>query len=539
MRDYNHNELHFPGSFYNLSFFIYKKLVFVLIVFLFLKNLKDTQIFLLVPSYILESISFIFHSSYIQYVIAGIIQKYFIDEDWKNVLNVRYLSLVLMVSVGVIFSILFYIGSFFITDLIVGHTNELYNTYIQHSLTFLIPIFIIRPILTSYRSYYTALMEDKLVQQSYFIEIGVSALISILALLSINHFFNLEIQIAIYMIVCSFSIGALGALYYMIRFDRKVIGDVARASRQCDTKDIMMNTYLRLLVKNSAFYILPVILYFFCTGISYFLLIPTLVSIGTTFHQSTLIYGLCFFLSEIPMVLMLWVNMIVNQNFIYKLYRKEDKNLSSIILKLLEASILISLPIAFILGSLSTGLYDFLFDSFNITIGKQILISCCIFMVFNYVTYVSSSILIALNHKKKVYTYILISFVIKAILYYTTIQYVGVNGIVVLPCIACLALLYLNLFKLHRIYHFNIKTTFIRILKILLSIVALNGLFGILRILNFKIENSIFAIQFLEIIGIILIATLLYCFIISAFKLVEGIYDTNFKIAFKKWNQTE
>ena len=69
MRDYNHNELHFPGSFYNLSFFIYKKLVFVLVVFLFLKGLKDTQLFLLVPSYILESISFIFHSSYLQYVI--------------------------------------------------------------------------------------------------------------------------------------------------------------------------------------------------------------------------------------------------------------------------------------------------------------------------------------------------------------------------------------------------------------------------------------------------------------------------------------
>ena len=41
MRDYNHNELHFPGSFYNLSFFIYKKLVFVLVVFLFLKDVLE------------------------------------------------------------------------------------------------------------------------------------------------------------------------------------------------------------------------------------------------------------------------------------------------------------------------------------------------------------------------------------------------------------------------------------------------------------------------------------------------------------------
>ncbi|MBR2825268.1 MAG: hypothetical protein IKE51_03300, partial [Solobacterium sp.] len=107
------------------------------------------------------------------------------------------------------------------------------------------------------------------------------------------------------------------------------------------------------------------------------------------------------------------------------------------------------------------------------------------------------------------------------------------------PCVSSLSLLYLNFFKLHRLYHFEFKTTMIRIVKIGLSILALNGFFGALRLIDFKITNDSFAIQFLGIVGLMVISGLLYCFIISVFKLVEGIYETSFMKRFKEWNRTE
>lgn len=532
--------LHFPGSFSNLTFFIYKKLLFVLIVFLFLNNLKDYNLYLFIPTYIIETLSYLIHSSFLPFSLAGILQNYYIKSDWKNVLNVRYLSIVLLVSIGLIIAILFYIISFFLSDIMIGYgasSNDL--SLLHRSFAILLPMFVIRPLLSIYRSFYIAFMEDKVVNQSFMIENVLTAILTVLALFGINHIFDYSINTAIYLIVASYWLGSLAALIYIIRFDRTVIGKVSRGARNSTTKDIKVNTYIKLLLKNSIFYFLPVALYFLFTAISYILMVSTLNSIGVLGYKANVIYGTYFIVSEIPMALVLFANLKINQPFIYTLYKNEKETNREYILKLLESSLVISVPICFILCSIAGPYYDFLFGGSNIAIGRNTFIGSSILFLCAFMAYMSSSILLALNHKKKVYTYVLIAFVIKSILYYPVIRYSNEVGIIIVSSISSLSLLYLNLFKIQRIYHLNYSHSLIRLLKIALSIIGLNGLYGGLRLLNFTIDNTSRLFQFLELFGLALAGIVIYCIIISSFKLIDAIYNTSLKKIFYDWNRSK
>ena len=247
-------------------------------------------------------------SAGLPYAVAAIIAKYASKDDWKTVMLVRRLSIGILSAFGFAMAVIFAAVSGPLSSSVLGPEATAADLQKQ-KITFIIlslALFLV-PILYSYRSFYQGLKDLKSYADSQVIE----QFVRVGFLLGMGwvciYIFGLDRVWAVYMAALGTSIGALGALFYYLRYDRRHIGPIRRAARNQTTRPVDHKVLMKELFAFGVPYLITAIFGNSQVLVNTQFFVSTMTSMGMDYQLARNLYTIiqlnCDKLTSIPQVL--------------------------------------------------------------------------------------------------------------------------------------------------------------------------------------------------------------------------------------------
>ena len=186
-------------------------------------------------------------------------------------------------------------------------------------------------------------------------------------------------------------------------------------------------------------------------------------------------------------------------------YENNDKKLlKQNILDILETVSFIALPLTYCLLVLSKPIYSLMYGNDNIDVGSSILSYSSIVALAGTISPICTSMLTTLRQRKKVIIFLLITFIVKFVLFIPFVLYFNYVGAIFSSVVSSLVCIILCLYTLDKKYKINFKNYYIRLIKMIIGLISMNGVFSLLNIyFNFNLDSKINLILLLALYGIL------------------------------------
>ncbi|MBO7703517.1 MAG: polysaccharide biosynthesis C-terminal domain-containing protein [Solobacterium sp.] len=480
-------------------------------------------------------------SAGLPYAIAAVIAKYASRDDYKTVLLVRRLSTLILGVSGFIMMMAFILFSGALSTQVLG-ADAIPVDLSQMRTCFIILSFalFLVPLLYSYRSFYQGLKDLKIYGESQVIE----QLSRVFALLGLGAFvvyvMHLPRIFAIYMAVLSTSIGALVAILYYVRYDRKHIGAINRMARAQKTDCADRGLILKELFAFGIPYLIVSILgnSQMLINTQYFISLNT--AFGMPYEEAKLLYGIiqmqCDKITSIPQVLGIGFSAGVVPYMTIALEKRDFKELQKNVRECLETVFYIAIPICFVMYVLARPVYYLMYGGANLNYGEDALRWSSFLALATTVTPICSSMMMTLHLRRESIFYLFVGFVAKCVSFYPLIRYTGYSGAITSSVLCSVTIIYLCLAKISNRFHVNYGMTFKRAGKMLLCCLCMNGGFAILKLIGFTITESSRIIALLQMAVYGIVGASIYIYTSSLMKLPQTIFHiTSVKDLFRRF----
>lgn len=480
-------------------------------------------------------------SAGLPYAIAAVIAKYASRDDYKTVLLVRRLSTLILGVSGFIMMMAFILFSGALSTQVLG-ADAIPVDLSQMRTCFIILSFalFLVPLLYSYRSFYQGLKDLKIYGESQVIE----QLSRVFALLGLGAFvvyvMHLPRIFAIYMAVLSTSIGALVAILYYVRYDRKHIGAINRMARAQKTDCADRGLILKELFAFGIPYLIVSILgnSQMLINTQYFISLNT--AFGMPYEEAKLLYGIiqmqCDKITSIPQVLGIGFSAGVVPYMTIALEKRDFKELQKNVRECLETVFYIAIPICFVMYVLARPVYYLMYGGANLNYGEDALRWSSFLALATTVTPICSSMMMTLHLRRESIFYLFVGFVAKCVSFYPLIRYTGYSGAITSSVLCSVTIIYLCLAKISNRFHVNYGMTFKRAGKMLLCCLCMNGGFAILKLIGFTITESSRIIALLQMAVYGIVGASIYVYTSSLMKLPQTIFHiTSVKDLFRRF----
>lgn len=468
------------------------------------------------------------------FAIAAMVAKYASREDYKTVILVKKLSMSILLLSGFLAAVLFMLVASPLSKYIlsVDATAKDISTLINVFRILALAIIIV-PFLSAYRGYYQGLREFKAYAFSQVLE----QLVRVISLLALGYFtvkvLNMDNIYAIYMAVLSTSLAALAALVYYINFDRHNFGVIARAARRQETKCKDSKDIFVELLAYGLPYVIVAILGNSMNIVNNNFFMSAMASIDQDYETAKTILGIIQVnankLTSIPQVLAIGFSAGIVPHLTVALEHKDYNTLKSNVLSALDTVLYISLPLCFCLFALSEPIYFVMYGKNNLELGKDVLMYSSMLALTGTISPICSSMMMTLKFRRKSILYLLIGFIVKVVSFFPMIKAFGYSGAITSSVLTSLVIIYLNLQHISNRYKVNYTMTVVRLLKMCVALIAMNGSFAILRLLGLEVvgDSRITGLFILGIYGVI--GCLVYYYASSMLNLPQKILGITLK----------
>lgn len=475
-------------------------------------------------------------SAGLPYAIAAIIAKYAGREDYRTVLLVRKLSTGILAASGFVTAVIFCLISRPLSYSILGAGAAAQDIQ-QMRMSFIIlslALFIV-PILYSYRGFYQGFKELKLYADSQIIEQLMRVAFLLVAGWLLVKGMHMSGVWAVYMAALGTSVGALAAIWYYVHYDHRAIGPITRAARAQEAEPADRGQIIREVFAFGLPYLFAAILGNSQTLINTQFFITTLTKLGTDYNTAKVIYGImdgkCDKLTSIPQVLGAGFSVGIVPYMTVSLEKHDFKELRKNIRACLDTVLYMAVPVCFAMLVLARPIYYVMYGSTNLNYGESVLQYCSFLALATTLTPICSSMMMTLHLRKESIFYLCVGFVVKCVTFYPLMKLIGYGG-AVLSSVACsAAIIYLSLAKIKNRFEVSYRMSMIRLVKMIIACLAMNGAFVLMKMAGFAVTESSrgLAVGQLAVYGIV--GAAVYFFVTSSMKVPEGIFHRSLKDA--------
>ncbi|MBQ1440011.1 MAG: polysaccharide biosynthesis C-terminal domain-containing protein [Solobacterium sp.] len=468
-------------------------------------------------------------SAGLPYAIAALIAKFASRNDYKSVLLVRRLSTLILGASGLVMMLAFIALSGPLSVSLLGEGATPIDLR-QMRISFIIlslALFLV-PILYSYRSFYQGLKDLKVYANSQVIEqmTRVAALLGLGAfVVYVLHFDRI---FAIYMAVLSTSIGAGVAILYYMHYDKPHYSLIRKIARQQEFDSASQSQILKEMFAFGIPYLVVSILGNSQTLINTHFFISLTTSLGMKYETAKLLYGIiqmqCDKLTSIPQVLGIGFSAGIVPYMTIALEKHDMDELQKNVRECLDTVFYIALPICFSMFVLARPVYYLMYGAANLNYGESALRWSSFLALATTITPICSSMMMTLHFRKASIFYLFVGFVVKCVTFYPLIRFTGYSGAITSSVLCSVTIIYLCLAKISNRYDVSYKLTFIRVLKMLLCCLCMNGVFVLLRLVGFNIveNNRLLALLQMAVYGVL--GAGVYFYVSILMKLPQAIF---------------
>ncbi len=468
-------------------------------------------------------------SAGLPYAIAALIAKFASRNDYKSVMLVRKLSTLILGASGLIMMLAFIALSEPLSATLLGEgataidLRQMRTSFIILSLA----LFLV-PILYSYRSFYQGLKDLRVYANSQVIEqmTRVAALLGLGAF--VVYVLHLDRIFAIYMAVLSTSIGAGVAILYYMQYDKLHISLIRKIARQQETESAETSLILKELFAFGVPYLVVSILGNSQTLINTHFFISLNTQLGMKYETAKLLYGIiqmqCDKLTSIPQVLGIGFSAGIVPYMTIALEKRDFNELQKNVRECLDTVFYIAIPICFSMFVLARPIYYLMYGAANLNYGESALRWSSFLALATTITPICSSMMMTLHFRKASIFYLFVGFVVKCVTFYPLIRYTGYSGAITSSVLCSATIIYLCLTKIANRYQVNYSLTAIRVLKMLLCCLCMNGAFVLLRWAGFSVveNNRLLALLQMAVYGVI--GAGVYFYVSVLMKLPQSIF---------------
>lgn len=465
---------------------------------------------------------------------AAIVAKYANREDWKSVMAVRRLSLLVLSISGFVMGLLFFACSGLLASRTLGDAAnsqdiaQMRNTFMILSLALLLV-----PILSSYRGFYQGLKDLKVYADTQVLEqFGRVAFLLLFGwilvrLLQMNHIY------AVYMAVLATSIGAGIAILYYLHYDKRHIGPILRSSRSQETPGEKYQDLLKELFIFGLPYLIGAVIGNSQALVNTRFFITTATASGMNYEKAKLLYGIiqvqCDKLTSIPQVLAIGFSAGVVPYMTVALENDDMSLLQKNIRECIETVLFVAVPICFSMFALARPIYFIMYGNLHLDYGETCLSWASLLALVTTITPICSSMMMTLRLRRESIFYLFVGFVIKIVSFFPLMNSIGYIGAIISSILCSAAIIYLDLAKIKNRYYVTYTNTWIRFFKIIIACLAMNGIYALLRLagITFSETSRILALIQLALYGICGVS--IYLIVCDVFQLPQGIFRKSLK----------
>ncbi len=475
------------------------------------------------------------------FAIAAMVAKYASKDDFKTVILIRKISSSVLMLSGFLVAALFVLFSTPLAKDVLGSNGTAGDIEILRNVFMVLSVAIILvPFLSSYRGFYQGLKELQVYAFSQVLE-QFGRVISLLGLGYICVvIFKMDNIFAIYMAVLSTSIAAVLAILYYVYFDRRNYGVILRAARFQEEEGRSAKDILKELFAYGLPYLFMSILGNSMNIINNNFFMDAMGAINADYETSKTLLGIIQVntnkLTSIPQVLAIGFSSGIVPYLTTSLEQKDFSTLRKNVLSCLDTVLYISVPLCFCLFALAEPIYFVMYGDKNLALGSDALMYSSLLAFTGTISPICSSMMMTLKFRRKSIVYLFIGFLVKAVSFYPLIRTFGYSGAITSSVLTSVVVIFLNLQHISNKFKVNYKRTFIRLLKMFLSLIAMNGGFALLKIagLNAVGSGRLIGLFILGIYGIL--GMLIYFYTSYALKLPQSILGINLKSLIKRFS---
>ena len=478
-------------------------------------------------------------SAGLPYAVAAIIAKYASKDDWKTVMLVRRLSIGILSAFGFAMAVIFAAVSGPLSSSVLGPEATAADLQKQ-KITFIIlslALFLV-PILYSYRSFYQGLKDLKSYADSQVIE----QFVRVGFLLGMGwvciYIFGLDRVWAVYMAALGTSIGALGALFYYLRYDRRHIGPIRRAARNQTTRPVDHKVLMKELFAFGVPYLITAIFGNSQVLVNTQFFVSTMTSMGMDYQLARNLYTIiqlnCDKLTSIPQVLGIGFSSGIVPYMTISLEQRNFKELRKNIRACLDTVLYIGIPVCWALFTLARPIYFVLYGADRLDYAEVCMQWEALLALCTTITPICTSMMLTLHLRKESIFYLGVGFAVKCVTFYPLMRATGYTGAITSSILCSAAIIYLSLAKIHNRYKVSYQATLVRAVKMLLACFAISGAFALMKLAGLEISLSSRPMALLGLAAYAAVDGLLYLYLTMQMKIPQAIFHVSGKGALRR-----
>ena len=470
-------------------------------------------------------------SAGVPFAIAALVAKYEAKEDYKTVLVVKKMGISIVMALSLVASISFLLLANPLAKQSLGSAAPISDIEELKTLFYILTIAVVLvPFLSALRGYCQGLKRLDIYASGQVLEqfIRVFSII-FLSYLCIK-IFKLESIWAIYMALAAASIGAGFSIIYtklLAKKDEKHIEELAsnqteegKAGKEIVKEIISLGIpYLIVSILSNATMII---------NTTFFIDYMTKVNGPEIYEYAKLSSGIlqanCAKLSGIPAVISTgFCSSMVP--YLSEMMEKQDyEGIKKQVNQILDAALFVLVPMMVIFFFFAKDIYYIMYGSQSLELGESLLKSACLQYFLGVVDMLFSSMMVTLNLKHKAIRVLIVSFLIKLVVFFPCVKLFGTYGMSYSNAIYDFINISLNLYFLNKAYGVNILVTLKRaVLMFGTSLVMALPVYFAYSFVNFNYTNRLLDIVYMGVCGIAMLD--IYLLLTFKLKLPQLIFD--------------
>jgi len=453
------------------------------------------------------------------FAIATMVAKYYLKEDYKAIVYIKKLSNGLMMGFGVISAGILFMFALPIAKYITpsGITPEdLIQT--KNTIVIIALAFFTVPLLSSYRGVFQGLKDLKTYAFSQVLEqvTRIAFLLTFgfiaVAILKQNGIW------AVYGALGGAFVASFVSILHLILFKRKKFAaiDNLAVQQKVETADH------HFLTKELFNFAIPYLLVTFLGN--------SLNIVNTTFFANAmdlagsapeatgLLYSMIMLttskLAAIPQFLATGFAIAIVP-YVTICYEKNDiVLLKKYVLDAIDSVLYLGIPLCFFLFSIGTEIYYVMYGSASsYLLGGEVLRWVALTAIFGTVSPVINGLMMSIRLRKSNIFIMGIGFLIKLIAFFPLVYLIGYPGAIISSALCSLSIIILDLIVMNRKYHISFKSTFFKIIYMLIGLLGMDGSFVLLKIIGLNVIDQprligTFELAIFGIVGMIVYLTI-------------------------------
>ncbi|MCF0109477.1 MAG: polysaccharide biosynthesis protein [Erysipelotrichaceae bacterium] len=475
----------------------------------------------------------------IPFAIAALVAKYANQDDYKTVMLIKKISVMMLGISGFVMAGCFVLISSPLAKMAMGSAATPKDIQTLRNVFMILAIaIIIIPFLSAYRGFYQGLKEMK----AYAISQVLEQLSRVTCLLALGAFVVYILKLdniwAVYMAVLSTGLAGLFALGYYLMFDKQNYYVIEKAANHQESEGVDAKTIIKELLWFGLPYLASSILGNSMNIVNTNFFMSAMDRLGTNYEEAKVILGIiqvqCNKLTSIPQVLSVGFSAGLVPYLTINLENKDYKGLQKNVCDCLDTVNYIGLPLSFCLFALARPIYYVMFGNSYLDLGEICLAWSSLLAITGTIAPICSSMMLTLRYRKRSLIYLCIGFLVKLISFFPLIHFTGYVGAITSSALTSLVIIFLDLTLLSNKFDIDYTRCAVRFAKMCVCLIAMNGSFALLRLVGLDAcgGSRFMGVIILGIYGIVGMGV--YYYTSSVFKLPQNILGLDLKGIIRK-----